>query len=234
MNRMTHTLGFFGLSAALIAGCSTTSSDNVKTSGFYVTYSVTQEGTAKPTAVANLQVGGATGTYIDLSESDSVSVDGTKLERQKTIINSIYYSASVEEKPTYTFVLARAEESSTTKVVSHPVPFALQETEKLSGAYTGNVTLNWSGSGTAGTMVISVEPQPAASGCTSRTVETGLPDNGTHTLSLDKLVPSDKTMPVCTYKLTLARETSSKIGSPFEGGFLVSRHTESVLLDVHP
>lgn len=106
------------LISAFVVGCSNTDSDNVKTSGIYATFDIqATNGTA--TAVAKFQVGGATGTFLDLSSGDSITVNGLPLSRQE-LLGIIEYRRAVSYSvgDTYTFVFSRDGEDPYTSTVT--------------------------------------------------------------------------------------------------------------------
>lgn len=92
-------------------GCSKTASDNVKTSGFYATYRITGNNQNSATCTATFQVGGPTGTYLDLSSTDSITCDGQSMNRSE-FAGIVSYSANVTYVvgKTYDIVLSRAGE----------------------------------------------------------------------------------------------------------------------------
>lgn len=104
-----YTLMLFALLFSV--GCSKTASDNVKTSGFYATYRITGNNQNSATCTATFQVGGPTGTYLDLSSTDSITCDGQSMNRSE-FAGIVTYSANVSYVvgKTYNIVLSRAGE----------------------------------------------------------------------------------------------------------------------------
>lgn len=101
------------IATMLTMSCSKTPSDNVKTAGFYVTYNVTGNNQNAVTCTARLQVGGSTGTYLDLNAGDSITCDGQTMARSE-FAGIITYSANAPYVPgkTYEIVLSRSGEGS--------------------------------------------------------------------------------------------------------------------------
>ena len=99
----------------IIQGCAKTNSDNVKTSGFYATYKITANNQNSATCTSTFQVGGLTGTYLDLSAGDSITCDGQAMSRSD-FAGIVTYSAIVAYQvgKTYNFVLMRVGEGSYT------------------------------------------------------------------------------------------------------------------------
>lgn len=112
------TLGFLLLG---LGACSNTESENVKTSGFYATYTLFAEGASTATCQATFQVGGSTGTYLDLNSGDSVTCDGQSMVRSE-FLGMIMYTATVTATvgKTYDVVLTRSGEPTYTSSVVLP------------------------------------------------------------------------------------------------------------------
>lgn len=90
---LVFSVGFF-----FFAACSDTSSQNIKPGAFYGTLSVSGDSTNTVTCSATWQVGGGTGTYIELQSGDkttcSVGTSVITLQEDKSIIDSITYSGT--------------------------------------------------------------------------------------------------------------------------------------------
>lgn len=112
-------------SMLFVMGCSKTDSDNVKTTGFYATYSVTGNNSGTAVCTARLQVGGSTGTYLDLTSGDTLTYDGQSMSRSE-FAGIITYSANVTYLvgKTYTVVLARSGEGDYSSSVVLPPAIA--------------------------------------------------------------------------------------------------------------
>ncbi|MCB0341444.1 MAG: hypothetical protein H6626_13825 [Pseudobdellovibrionaceae bacterium] len=105
-------------SSATLFGCSNTDSENVKTKGIYASFDVSASNGAA-TAIAKFQVGGPTGSFLDLSSGDSITVNGLVLTRQE-LLGIIEYRKSVpySEGGIYTFVFSREDEEPYTSTVT--------------------------------------------------------------------------------------------------------------------
>ncbi len=219
----------------LASACSVVDSDNVKTGGFYTTFIVAQQAAQKPVATAIFQVGGPTGTYINLSSNDEIQCNDVELVKTKTIINSISYDAVLDPKASYKFEFSRTGESTYERSIAHPEPFQITNKAPLSVKYDGSVAITWQNSATAGKVSITVASGGGGAGCQGVTVvKSGLPDTGSYTFNGNELLLRDGTKPACTYTVTLVREVSNEIGAPFQGGYLLARHTETIQLNVGP
>lgn len=108
-------------SLAAAAGCAKTASENVKTSGFYVTYKVTGNNQNSAVCTASFQVGGALGTYLELSSGDNITCDGQQMSRSE-YAGIVTYSTNVSYQvgKTYSLVLSRAGEGDYTSSVVLP------------------------------------------------------------------------------------------------------------------
>jgi hypothetical protein len=100
--------------------CAKTSSDNIKTSGFYATYTVDGNNANSVTCAAQFQVSQG-GTYIDLSSSDSITCNGNSMARSE-LAGIVKYTAQVAYSPgsVYTIVLTRSGESPYSSSVNLP------------------------------------------------------------------------------------------------------------------
>lgn len=118
-------LTLLSLVGLLLVSCSKTESDNVKTSGFYVTYSVQGNNQNSVSCTATFQVGGSTGTYLDLSSGDTITCNGNSMSRSE-FLGMITYTATVPYSVggTYTLVLSRTGESAYSSSVVLPEAIA--------------------------------------------------------------------------------------------------------------
>ena len=123
-------------------GCSKTNSDNVKTSGFYVTYTVTGNNVGTATCTARLQVGGSTGTFLELNGGDSITCDGQSMSRSE-FAGIITYSANVTYAvgKIYTVILNRSGEGSYSSTVDMP-PVIAGYTPSTTNSYQKGTIIN--------------------------------------------------------------------------------------------
>ena len=82
MNTTTKISTILFLSFALMA-CSKTNSSNVKTKGMYVTFDVAGNNLNQVACQAQFQVGGGTGTYLELDGADTVTCDGQRMSKSE-------------------------------------------------------------------------------------------------------------------------------------------------------
>ncbi len=113
--KMLLTTGLLAL-AQILTACSDTTSDNIKTSGLYSNYSVTNNTGSRAGTVhcqAVFHVGGSTGTYVILNSGDSVTCNGQGMSYSKDpILNQVVYSLDVPATAdgNYNIVLSRPNE----------------------------------------------------------------------------------------------------------------------------
>ncbi len=220
----------------LASACSVVDSDNVKTGGFYTTFSISQQAAQKPVASAIFQVGGPTGTSINLTSNDEIACNDVELARtQAPIINLITYNAALDQKASYKFEFSRTGEPTYERSIAHPEAFQITNQAPIALKYDGSVAINWQNSATAGKVSITVDAGGGAAGCQGVTViKSGLPDTGSYTFNGNELLLRDGTKPACTYTVTVGRTVSNDVGAPFQGGYLLARHTETIQLNVGP
>lgn len=121
MNKHRMWLAVMMAISFMMMACSKTDSDDVKTSGFYATLSVDGNNSNQVTCRATFQVGGATGTYLDLSSGDTVTCNGQSMSRSE-FLGMITYTATATYQvgATYSIVLTRAGESPYTATAVLP------------------------------------------------------------------------------------------------------------------
>lgn len=116
-------LGFL----AVNLGCAKTQSENVKTSGIYVSYSLQGNSAGAASCSVTFQVGGGTGTYLELSGGDSVTCNGQSMSKNE-VLGIVTYTSSVSYSPgsTYTVRFQRPSEAPYVSTVSLPDPIVVQ------------------------------------------------------------------------------------------------------------
>lgn len=109
--------------ALFSVACSKTTSDNVKTSGVYATYTVQAHGSDRVDCSVRFQVGGGTGTSLELTGSDQVTCEGQPMTKSEAF-GIVTYSASLPYIPNYNYRVefTRPQEPVYTAQVSLPEP----------------------------------------------------------------------------------------------------------------
>lgn len=129
-------------------GCAKTESSNIKTSGFYASYRITGNNQNAAVCSVTYQVGGITGTYIDLEAGDIVTCDGQSMNRTE-LAGIITYSTNVAYQvgKTYNVVLTRAGEGSYTSSVVLPEEIIGYAPTNLSNFQKGSaINTTWNAS----------------------------------------------------------------------------------------
>lgn len=157
MNRAARLIAISAVAA--LAACSKVDSDNVKTEGLYATYSVEGNNENTATCRATFQVGGPTGTFVDLKRQDKVTCNGLEMLRVGNWDGSVYYKADVAFNPggQYKITLKRPAENLYESIVELP--------PKISGMSPGAAFAVPKGTALNPTW------QPSASGLDEMTVE---------------------------------------------------------------
>ncbi|GIL16623.1 MAG: hypothetical protein BroJett040_03740 [Oligoflexia bacterium] len=122
--RLINGIILFG-TGLILSACSNTLSSNIKTSGFYVTYSVNATGGAIASCEASFNVGGSTGTYVDLDGGDTVTCNGLSMSRyQDPIFHTITYKVNVPAVVggVYEIKFVRVGENPYSATVTLPAP----------------------------------------------------------------------------------------------------------------
>ncbi len=208
-------LGFFS------AGCSSTASDNVKTSGIYASYSVDGNSISTATCTVILRVGGVTGTYLDLSASDQLTCDGQAMSKS-SLLGIITYSASVSYSvgKSYEIVLTRSGETPYSSTVS--LPEAVNITSPTSGTSFSKgsaITTTWSlPTTTAGGAYVSISASSGGSSYSKNYSQTN--ELGTYTFAATD--SQSESMPVGSWSGTIQvqRYISGTLASGLSGTIL--------------
>jgi hypothetical protein len=221
-----RTITLFILGALLLSSCSNTSSDNVRTTGFYVTVAVNSSDGVNATATARIQVGGSTGTYVELEEqTDSILVNGQGLNKSEAA-GIITYSASVpyEAGGIYEFVITRADEGSYTSTVTLPEAFTL--TAPAQGATlapNSTTTVSWAATGNDDEIDISLKANYLQSNSTTNELSTSYSsgsvtsDDASYSFSSSETAwTTDETS--YTGSVSVTRTRTGTVDSTFEGG----------------
>lgn len=139
------------LMSILSLGCSKTLSDNINTTAFYITYRLSGNNAGTASCTVSFQVGGSTGTYIDLSNSDTVTCDGQAMTRNE-LLGIVTYTAAVPYSvgKIYNLVLNRSTEgvyTSTAVLPNEIVGYSPAANSTIQKGSVINLFWNSSGSG---------------------------------------------------------------------------------------
>jgi len=217
MNRRIAILLVFFVIFILSAGCSSTTSDNIKTSGIYALFNVENKyGENTVTAKATLQVGGITGSYIKLVGDDELLCDGQKLSSRETALGSIEYVANLPKKNAgekYVFKFKRKDEEHTIEVTQLQDVHITAPKQSQSFKISDDIKVTWEPKSTED-MDLTIDGD-----CIDPHTKIFQSDNGEYlitggTLKFDENADSKK----CTAKIIVRRYTSTGVPKEFDGG----------------
>jgi hypothetical protein len=230
-----------GVMAALIGiGCAKTESENIKTSGFYANYNINVS-SATPTTLsceAYFTVE-ANGTYIDLSDSDTVTCNGQAMSKS-VIGNIVTYSTNLTATVggTYTIVLTRSGESPYSATVT--LPEAVAGTTPADGSNThakgSQLNYTWTpSSNSADTMYMSTSRTTNGDlKCPDAALQTeSSPEDGAGSFSASQMaLPTGGTAGACSMGLTWRRTRTGTMPSGLNGYFRANQ-TKSITIIVN-
>jgi hypothetical protein len=116
--------------------CARTDSENIRTSGIWATIVVDQERADRVEIDVNLRVGGITGTIIDLSGEDHVTVNGEE-------ILGLHEDIAPSPDGRYDVTLVRADEQVTTSLVVPAPPTILETIPADEVRIADTLTIEW-------------------------------------------------------------------------------------------
>lgn len=114
------------LSMVFLAACSKTESENVKTAGLYVSFHVEMDEYQTLHCFATFQVGGSTGTYLELTGGDDVECNGVSMHKSD-VLGMVTYSTNVPANAnnTYSIRFTRPGEPDYVAVTYLPADFSI-------------------------------------------------------------------------------------------------------------
>jgi hypothetical protein len=217
------------LLTAVTAGCrQEVESTDVRTSGVYPVVDVLAEGTGTSRVTVKLKVGGpASNTFLELTGDDQLTATAAGSTRDLDSSGTVSYAATFQTEAAGPFVIGFLrgpdDTDAPTTTVNLPEPFtmALDATEISRAA--ADLTIVWTAGG-AGNI------EETVSGSCIQTIFETIPDDGTATISRDRIRPHDgHTGDSCTVTVTLARVQSGQVDPAFtEGGNVKARQVRSV------
>lgn len=223
-----------------LSSCANTDSEDIKTSAFCARYSASSDG-SNATISASWQVGcGLGGSYIELSETDSVQVkinSGSYEDLSKSnIAGIISYSKTVSAGAgdTVTIRLVREEEGSYEATATIPtVPTVSAPT--AGGSYTEGdaMTFSWV-AGTGSFMSLSLERSYFDGTLTNtrKNSVTSEADDGSYLSSTDFTATNISSNISATVEVT--RNNSGSVPSDFEGGYFYAKAVKTLSITLTP
>lgn len=215
----------FCIISVLLAGCAKTESENIKTSGFFAGYTVSVSSatptTASCSASFTVEEGG---TYIDLSDSDTVTCNGETMV--KTVLgNIVSYSKSfstVTPGATFTIVLTRSGESPYSASVTLPQAVVVTApSSSFSQAKGAALDFSWTVSSDVGDAMY-VTTERVTSGDTkcpyAASYLDSAPEAGSGTFgSSEMALPTDGTTGACSMNVNFERSRTGTMPSGLNG-----------------
>ncbi len=210
----------------LAMGCAKTSSDNIKTSGFFAHYSV-DVSSANPnqaTCSASYTVEDGSATHIELSGSDSVTCNGNSMSKSivGTIVTYTAIISGVSTGTNFEIKLTRTGESPYIATVTMPEPVVGTSPANASSGTKGAVfNFAWTPSSNAGdTMYVqTIRTSGGDTNCpNSASFTDSPPENGTGSFSAaDMTLPAGGTAGACAMKLQWSRSRTGVVGGGLSG-----------------
>jgi hypothetical protein len=250
INRTCFLLTLSGI-VFMVTGCSSTPSENVKTTGISASYSVESNDGAQATCSARFFVGGSTGTVLDLTSGDSVTCNGQAMARQQDpLTHMITYSAQLAAQAgsTYTIVFTRSGEAPYNSSVV--LPRSLTVTSPASGARLKKnkaLDLVWNADSDSTTFVdaalsfATTSPSQEASDSKSTTTSSNLiagrapaPDPGALTLDAPSTAPTTMSAGDISAQLRLSRIKRGVMSNGLSGSIQATQNSSINLVLVDP
>ena len=196
----------------VVRGCSVTESTNIKTSGIWADYLVSQDETDPVWARGTLRVGGSTGTIVDLVGGEYLEVNGTRMtEWVEPITNYHWNTATISPDPSaeYTITFVRTDEQVPTTMV---MPEMVYSNDPSTIHTDEQVTVYWDDPGIGGVVDVDV-----VGDCITNQYHTVGSDLGEFTTS--PVTDATPAMPTdCAIEVQVTRSVDYPVNSRFQGG----------------
>ena len=213
------------------SGCSSTTSDNVKTSGIYAIFTIQNKyGQDIVTAKASLQVGGITGSYIELVGDDELYCDDKKLSTSKPGLGIIEYVAQLPKKKPgekYVFKFKRKDEEHTIEVVQLKDLHITEPAQSQSFKISQDIKIKWEPTSTEN-IDLTIDGD-----CIGPFTKLFSTDNGEYIVSGGTLkFDEDAEVKKCTANIWMRRNISTGIPKEFDGGTAFSYSIAEVNIQI--
>lgn len=222
-------------SLVLLSGCEKVASDNIKTSGVYADFRITDRSATEIDVHAEFRVGGAnSNTYLDTKNSgdrvDAAALGVTRaLSRDPQTFGEVFYTAQLPNAPEDTQVTIsftrEKDTSAPNSNVSLPSPFTAISTSSTTASRASDaLTIGWQPSGTADSISVRVSGT-----CFDAHDTSVVGDPGTLALPLRTLKSSDQTPATCVATVTVLRERAGQVDPAYgEGGRITATRTTTM------
>lgn len=224
-------------SAVLLTGCETVESTDVKTSGIYADFRVTDASSSEVKVYAELRVGGAnSNTYLDTKdtgdklEATVLGVTRT-LNRDTNLAGQVKYENYLPDGPEGTQVKVSftrdSETSAPNSVVTLPASLTSASATSSSGTFPASrtmdgVTISWEPSGSTDSLAVAISGNCINSHTTDVTG-----DPGSLYLPAGTLVSSETIPSACSIDVSITRKRSGSVDSAFGKGGKITATRET-------
>lgn len=215
----------------VLYGCSSTTSDNIKTSGIYAIFTIENKyGEDTVTAKASLQVGGITGSYIELVGDDKLYCDDKELSSRKPGLGIIEYAAQLPKKNAgekYVFKFKRKDEEHTIEVIQLKEVHIVEPSQSQTFKISQDIKIKWE--------PISTEDIDLTidGNCIGPFTKMFSTDNGEYVVSGGTLKFDENTeVKKCTANIWIRRNLATGVPKEFDGGTAFSYSTSEVNVQI--
>lgn len=218
----TVAVSLFALS--MVAGCSTTSSENVKTSGIWAHFSVDHYPDGEVICWGVLRVGGSTGTMIDLTGGEHLECNGSTMSEYVEPITEYRWNRAVVTEDVdrlYDFLFVRTDDEINT-TVEMPMPPYILALDPSDVVYDGeSLTITWDADYPGDDVDIRVDGT-----CIDNLSAVAEADNGEYTFP-EVLLSVDAIDTACTLEIRVVRVFEDDVNSAFQGGYTQANRIET-------
>ncbi len=233
MRRLTKNLAIVvaALGLWLVAGCETTDSENVKTSGIWAKFQVDDNGDGTVTAWALLRVGGPTGTVVDLSGGEHVQCNGAALTEYFDPITNLHWSRGVIPAAAdglYDFDFVRTDETVSTEITAADPPLIDQVGHGDSWWLGSDEDITWDVTMPGDKVDIDIHGD-----CIEDVSYLDVDDSGIFTVPAEDMVLSGQD-DVCDLTVEVTRYVGHDVNPAFQGGEAWATAADAVTVTFTP
>lgn len=207
--------------------CSTTESENVKTSGIWARFTVEHHPDGDVVCWAVLRVGGGTGTVIELSGGEHIRCNDIQMsEYFEPVTNFRWNRAIVPEDldGIYDFLFVRTDEEINTSIVMPELPLIYDlfpDDVVLEGEA---LTIYWDDEYPGDVVDINVEGS-----CIQNLSALSVADSGEYTFDAVLLSP-DTIETTCDLEIDVVRIIEDSVNPAYQGGFIEAHRIDRVTI----
>lgn len=209
--------------ALALAGCSKTSSTDIKTSGMYLDFTATADGAGSTDVSASVRVGGMSLTFVELEGGDTLTATSgadTKTLSKVSLFNVVSYNGTFtgdQEDKDFTVALSRPSDTpALNSSVTLPAPLTI--TGPAAGtSYSranGVITVTWGNSGKSEPLSVSLDGN-----CIDPVSRTPTGDPGTVTFNAGEVKgKKDHETETCDVTVNVRRTRAGTVDPAFGKG----------------